>query len=107
MEVGSVGGNEKMSAGTGAHFGFTQIGCVTVQYEHHVTLLAHDDGILVGCGIVQELSKLRHGVLSGFNLGRSNCAERCEHGGVNCPAVVEENTHYFLYEFLFSGGKVS
>ncbi len=76
--------------------------------KHQVTLLVSDDGILVCCGVVKELSASRHGVLSGFCLGRGNCAERYEHGGVDCPAVVvEENTHYLLYEFLLSRGKVS
>ncbi len=90
-----------------ACFGFAQVGWVSVHYEHHVTLLVCEDGILVCSGTVKELSALCHGVLGGFSLGRSNCAEPCEHGGVDCPAVVQENTHYFLYEFLLSGKKMS
>ncbi len=78
-----------------------------MHYKHHVTLPVHDGGILVCCGIVKELSALPHGVLGGFSLGGSKCAKGCEHGGVDCLAVVEENTHYFLYEFLFSGRKAS
>ncbi len=78
-----------------------------MHFKHHVILIVHNDGSLVCCGGVEELSASCHGVLGGFSLGGSNCAECCEPGGVNCPAVVEENTHYFLYEFLLSRGKLS
>ncbi len=86
---------------------FAQVGCVAVHNEYHVTLLVSDDGILVCCSVVKELLASCHGVLGGFSLGGSNCTERCEHSGVDCPAVVEKNTHYFLYEFILSGVKAS
>ncbi len=82
-----------MFASTAARFGFAQIGCITVHYKHHVTLLVHYDGVLVCYRVVKELLASCHGVLGGFSLGGSDCAECCEHDGVDCPAVVEENTH--------------
>ncbi len=94
-----------MSAGTAARLVFAQVGCVAVHNAHRATLLVNDDGILVCCCVVEEVSALYHGVLGSFSLGRSNCAEHCEHGGFNCPTVVEENGNYFLYEFLLSGLK--
>ncbi len=103
--VGGVGGHEKMSVSLAACFGFAQVGCITVHYKYHVTPPVSDDCVLVCYGVVKELSALLHGVLGGLGLGGSDCAERCEHGGVDCLAVVEENTQYFLYGFLFGGGE--
>jgi hypothetical protein len=101
--VGNVGGQENVSAGAAACFGFAQIGGVAVHDEHHFTPSVSDDGILVCGSIVKELLASCHGVLGGFCLGRGYHAERCEHGGVNCPSIVEEDTYHFLDEFLLSG----
>ncbi len=101
--VGGVSGQETVSAGVAACFGFTQIGGVAVHDEHHVTPPVSDDGILVCGGVVKELLALHHGVLGGFCLGSGYRAERCEHGGVDCPSIVEEDTYHFLDEFLLGG----
>jgi hypothetical protein len=101
--VGGVSGQEKVSANAAACFGFAQIEGVDVHNEHHVTPTVSDDGILVCGGIVKELLALRHGVLRGFCLGRGYCAERCEHGGVDCASIVEEDTYHFLDDFFLSG----
>jgi hypothetical protein len=96
-----------VSAGTAACFGFVQIGLIggvlVVPDGHHVASSVSDDGILVCGGIVKELLASRHGVLGGFCLGRGYCAERCEHGRVDCTFIVEEGTYHFLYEFLLGG----
>ena len=103
--VGGVGGQEKVSAGTTACFRFVQVGGVTVHNEHHVTPSVSDDGILVCGSIVKELFALRHGVLGGVSLGRGDHAEHRdrEHGGVNCPSIVEEDTYHFLDDFFLGG----
>ncbi len=100
---GGVGGQEKVSASAAACFGFAQIGGIAVHDEHHVTPPVSDDGVLVCGGVVKELLALRHGVLSGYCLGRGYRAEHREHGGVNCPSVVEEDTYHFLDEFFLGG----
>ncbi len=92
-----------MSAGMAACFRFTQIGGVAVYNEHHVTPSVSDDGILVCGSINKELFALRHGVLGGVSLGRGDHAECCEHGGVNCLSIVEEDTYHFLDDFFLSG----
>ena len=73
--------------------------------EHHVTPSVSDDGILVCGSIVKELFALRHGVLGGVSLGRGDHAEHRdrEHGGVNCPSIVEEDTYHFLDDFFLGG----
>jgi hypothetical protein len=67
--VGSIGGQEKVSAGAAACFGFAQIGGVAVHDKHHVTPPVSDDGVWVCGGIVKELLASHHGVLGGFCLG--------------------------------------
>ncbi len=101
--VGCVGGQEKVSAGAAACFKFAQIGGVAVYDKHHVTPSVNDDGVLVCGGIVKKLFELRHGVLGGVCLGRGYCAECCEHGGVDCLSIVEEDTYHFLDEYLLGG----
>jgi hypothetical protein len=101
--VSSVGGQEKVSAGVAACFGFDQIGGIAVHDKHHVTPPVSDDGILVCGGEVKELFALLHGVFGGFCLGRGYCAEHREHGGVDCPSIVEEDTYHILDEFLLGG----
>jgi hypothetical protein len=101
--VGGVGGQEKVSAGVAACFKFAQIGGVAVYNKHHVTPSVSDDGILVCSGVVKELFASRHGVLGGVSLGRGDHAERCEHGGVDCPSIVEEDTYHFLDDFFLGG----
>jgi hypothetical protein len=58
---------------------------------------------LVCGGVVKELLALHHGVFGGVSLGRGYRAECHEHGGVECPAIVEEDTNHFLDEFLLGG----
>ncbi len=101
--VGGVSGQEKVSAGTAVCFGFSQIGGVAVHDKHHVTPSVSDDGILVCGSVFKELLASRHGVLGGFCLGRGYCAERREHGGVDCASIVEEKAYHFLDEFLLGG----
>jgi hypothetical protein len=101
--VGGVVGQEKVSAGAAACFGFAQIGGVAVHDEHHVTPSVSDDGVLVCGGVVKELLASHHGVLGGFCFGRGYRAERREHGGVDCASIVEEDTYHFLDEFLLGG----
>jgi hypothetical protein len=101
--IGGVDGQEKVSAGAAACFEFAQIGGIAVHDKHHVTSSVSDDGVLVCGGVVKEVLALRHGVLGGCCLGRGYHAERCEHGGVNCPSIVEEGTYHFLDEFLLGG----
>jgi hypothetical protein len=103
FRVSGIGGQEKVSAGAAVCFGFAQIGDVAVHNEHHVTLSISDYGILVCDGIVKELLGLLHGVLNGFCLGRGNCTEHCEHGGVDCLSIVEEYTYHFLDDFFLIG----
>ncbi len=101
--VGGVGGQEKVSAGAAARFGFAQIGGVAVHNKHHVTFSVSDDGVLVCGGVVKELLTLHHGVLGGCCLDRGYRAEHREHGGVDHQSIVDEDTYYFLDEFLLGG----
>jgi hypothetical protein len=53
--VGGVGGQEKVSAGAAACFGFARIGGIAVHDKHHVAPSVSDDGVLVCGGVVKEL----------------------------------------------------
>ncbi len=101
--VGSVGGQEKVSASAAACFRFAQIGGVAVYNDHHVTPSVSNDGVMVCGGVVKELFASCHGVLGGVCLGSGYCAEHREHGGVDCLSIVEEDTYHFLDEFLLGG----
>ncbi len=69
-----------MASGVTLRFGFAEVGCVAVAAKNHIALGIGEDGVRMGCNIVEEMLSILHGVLGGGGLGRGKGAE-CDKDG--------------------------
>jgi hypothetical protein len=80
LRVATMGAEIMETANSGASFGFGQVGSVAVNVKDHVTAGVSDDGIGMGCAIVEEMSTGLGCGLSALRLGCRESAEGYQYG---------------------------
>jgi hypothetical protein len=84
------------ATGSGAGFGFRQVGGVAVDTKEHATgMISESDGGVSG-SIVEQVSESFHGCLGAISLGCCQGAKSYQHGVVESSGIVEEGAHNFL-----------
>ena len=89
----------------GSCFGSGKVGGVGVDVEDHVAGDESDDGIGMGCAVVEELRESCHGSLGAVGLLGGKRADGGEEGRIDGSGVEEEGSEDFLHAFGVFGVK--
>ena len=93
IELVRMVAEEEETRGAGAGLGLGKVGSVSVVVEDHVTGEVLDDGIRMGGCVVEQVHDSVGGGLGGAGLLGGNGAQGDQHGVVDGPGIVEENSH--------------
>ena len=66
----------EVAASTASCFGLGKIGCITMDVECHSAGFVADDGVRVGCCVVEEFDNGSGGVIGGVGLGGGDAVPR-------------------------------
>ena len=88
---------KEVSTSAAASLGLREVGGGAVYLEDHVAGTILDAGIVMGCGVIEELVDDFLGGFSGFALLGTESAKCSKHGAVDCSGIIQEYTNDLLY----------